>query len=71
MEPEPPVRPPASQHAALMLRAGRRLRLKARVDVTPVGLLSIGALVSAILLSSAAIVVAARMPRQDGSHGGS
>ncbi|WP_156357896.1 hypothetical protein [Sphingomonas sp. Leaf62] len=47
-------------HAALTLRAGRKLRLKAEVSVTPVGLLSIGALVSAILLSSAAIVVAAR-----------
>ncbi len=47
-------------HAALTLRAGRKLRLKVEVSVTPIGLLSIGALVSAILLSSAAIVVAAR-----------
>ncbi|WP_164516053.1 hypothetical protein [Sphingomonas sp. 2R-10] len=51
------------QQAALTLRAGRRLRVKAEVGVTPAGLLSIGALVSAILLSSAAIAVAARTPR--------
>ncbi len=62
------IRPPASQHAALTLRAGRKLRVKAEVSVTPAGLLSIGALVSAILLSSAAIVVAARAPRIDGKR---
>lgn len=49
-----------ASHAALTLRAGRKLRLRADVSVTPAGLLSIGAIVSAILLSSAAIVVAAR-----------
>ncbi|MEH3041379.1 MAG: hypothetical protein PGN21_15125 [Sphingomonas paucimobilis] len=53
------------QSAELTLRAGRKLRVRAAVDVTPAGLLSIGALVSSILLSSAAIVVAARLPVRD------
>ena len=53
------------QSARLTLRAGRKLRLRAGVSVTPAGLLSIGALVSSILLSSAAIVVAARLPVRD------
>ncbi|KZE10946.1 MULTISPECIES: hypothetical protein [Sphingomonas] len=53
------------QSADLTLRAGRKLRLRAGVHVTPAGLLSIGALVSSILLSSAAIVVAARIPARD------
>jgi hypothetical protein len=44
------------QHAALTLRAGRHVRLRAEVDVTPAGLMAIGALTSAILLSSAVIV---------------
>ncbi len=48
------------QHGAITLRAGRRVRLKVEVSVTPAGFVSIGAMVSAILLSSAAIVVAAR-----------
>ena len=64
--PPPALRP--IQHAALTLRAGRKLRVKAEVRVTPAGLLSIGALVSAILLSSAAIVVAARTPRGGGDN---
>lgn len=53
------------QSARLTLRAGRKLRLRSGVSVTPAGLLSIGALVSSILLSSAAIVVAARLPAPD------
>jgi hypothetical protein len=53
------------QSARLTLRAGRKLRLRAGVSVTPAGLLSICALVSSILLSSAAIVVAARLPVRD------
>jgi hypothetical protein len=53
------------QSARLTLHAGRKLRLRAGVSVTPAGLLSIGALVSSILLSSAAIVVAARFPLRD------
>lgn len=48
------------QRGAITLRAARRVRLKMEVSVTPAGLVSIGAMVSAILLSSAAIVVAAR-----------
>ncbi|WP_288411372.1 hypothetical protein [uncultured Sphingomonas sp.] len=58
-----PFHQPQSAH--LTLRVGRKLRLRAGVDVTPAGLLSIGALVSSILLSSAAIVVAARLPVRD------
>ena len=53
------------QSARLTLRAGHKLRIRAAVRVTPAGLLSIGALVSSILLSSAAIVVAARFPARD------
>ncbi|WP_294321949.1 hypothetical protein [uncultured Sphingomonas sp.] len=55
----------APQSARLTLHAGRKLRLKAGVSVTPAGLLSMGALVSSVLLSSAAIVVAARFPLRD------
>jgi len=58
-----PVRPNDAQHAALALRIGKRTRLRAEVAVTPLGLLSIGALVSSILLSSAVIVRAARRDR--------
>lgn len=50
----------APQHASLALAIGKRSGLKADVTVTPTGLLAIGALVSAILLSTAAIVHAAR-----------
>ena len=53
------------QSASLTLRAGHKLRVRAGVSVTPAGLLSIGGLVSSILLSSAAIVVAARFPARD------
>ena len=60
--PKPLLEP---QSVDLTLRAGNKLRLRAGVSVTPVGLLSIGALVSSILLSSAAIVVAARLPVRD------
>lgn len=62
-----PLREP--QSADLTLRAGRKLRVRAGVSVTPAGLLSIGALVSSILLSSAAIVVAARFPARDREKG--
>lgn len=47
--------------AHLTLEIGQALTLDARVTTS--GLLSIGALVSGILLSSAVIVVAARQPR--------
>ena len=58
-----PVRANDAQHAALALRIGKHMRMRAEVAVTPLGLLSIGALVSSILLSSAVIVRAARHDR--------
>jgi len=51
---------PGRNHARLAIRIGKRSGVTADVSVTPAGLLSIGALVSAILLSSAVIVRAAR-----------
>ena len=48
------------QHATFSLRIGKRARMDAAVTVTDRGLLTIGALVSSILLSSAAIVWVAR-----------
>jgi hypothetical protein len=56
----------ARQRAEVSIRVGRRGALRASVEITPVGLLAIGAMVSAMLLSSAAIVDAAlrhRRPR--------
>lgn len=58
-----PARIDDPQHAALALRIGKRTRVRAEVTVTPLGLLSIGALVSSILLSAAVIVRAARRDR--------
>lgn len=55
---DPPA--PGRNHARLAIRIGKRRGVTADVSVTPAGLLSIGALVSAILLSSAVIVRAAR-----------
>lgn len=46
---------PEPQEARLTLKAGS-LALKARVRVTPAGLLAIGGLVSSILLSTAVLV---------------
>ncbi|WP_454279256.1 hypothetical protein [Sphingomonas sp. Marseille-Q8236] len=40
----------------MRLAAGRRLRLRAKVEVTNGGLLAIGGLVSSILLSTAILV---------------
>ncbi len=66
MEPQTPTLPAigdrrsgskTEQTATIELEAGR-FRLHARVSATPTGLLAIGALVSGILLSSAAIVLA-------------
>ncbi len=62
ISPAPPHRPDR-QHAALTLRIGRRTKLKAEVDVSAAGLWAIGGLVSAILLSSAAIVAVAGRAR--------
>lgn len=47
------------QRASLKLHFGKRAKLSLRVDVTPDGLLAIGALVSSILLSTAVIVAVA------------
>ncbi|MEP9400786.1 hypothetical protein [Sphingomonas sp. VNH70] len=55
--------PHGPHRAEVSLRIGRRARLDLRVAIGSDGLLAIGALVSAILLSSAAIVVAAKRPR--------
>ncbi|MGU3315893.1 hypothetical protein ACLBWH_10120 [Sphingomonas sp. M6A6_1c] len=62
---EPPALPhrPAVQRAAIALRIGKRSRLRAELTMTPGGLLSVGALVSSILLSTAVIVRAARCDR--------
>jgi hypothetical protein len=55
-----PTSPPRdAQRARLVARFGRRARLAASVDVTSRGLVAIGALVSAILLSTAVLVRAA------------
>lgn len=48
------------QHAGFEIRIGERASLRAEVSVTSVGLLSIGALVSSVLLSTAVVVRAAR-----------
>ncbi|GAA3697583.1 hypothetical protein GCM10022268_05140 [Sphingomonas cynarae] len=57
-------RPPPTdvQQAHLSLTMGKRMRLAVDVRVTPRGLLAIGGLVSAILLSTAALVHTARRP---------
>ncbi len=60
-----PAPPPGTQHARLAIGIGTRARIEAEVAVTPQGLLAIGALVSAILLSTAVIVRAARRPPAD------
>ena len=41
-------------------RFGRAMKMSVQVEITPVGLLAIGAMVSMMLLSSAEIVRAAR-----------
>lgn len=53
----------AGQAASVELRVGDRVRLAARVEMSTGGLLAIGGMVSMILLSSAAIVRAARQRR--------
>jgi hypothetical protein len=49
----------ARQSTGFRLKIGKAVRMGARVDVTPVGPLAIGALVSAILLSVPPIIRAA------------
>ena len=53
------VRPGASR-ARLEIRAGRPVELCADIEVTPLGLVAIGALVSAILLSTGGLIRLAR-----------
>ncbi|HJO66196.1 MAG TPA: hypothetical protein QF469_12735 [Sphingomonas sanguinis] len=47
---------PQSNIAMLRVTLGRHVALRAKVQVTPVGLLAIGGLVSSILLSTAVLV---------------
>lgn len=54
------------QSARLAVRAGS-VRLRARVAITPAGLLAIGGLVAMILLSVPPIVRAARRPHPGGA----
>jgi hypothetical protein len=51
-----------AQHAGLSLTIADRAVMSVAVTVTPQGLLAIGGLVSAILLSTAVLVRAARHP---------
>jgi hypothetical protein len=62
----PPARPADNaQHAKFAVESGRA-RMAAEVTVTSTGIVAIGALVSSILLSTAAIVwVAQRRTRED------
>lgn len=48
------------QRAAARLQFGERFSAVAEVEVTPAGMLAIGGMVGAILLGSAAVVLAAR-----------
>ena len=56
----------APQTARAKMRGGSGFEAEASVTVTPVGLLAIGGMVGAILVSSAAIVRAARRRRGAG-----
>ena len=58
------VRPGASR-ARLEIRAGRPVGLSADIEVTPLGLVAIGALVSAILLSTGGLIRLARPASQE------
>lgn len=59
-----PSLPPATVHRAkAVLRFGHRARLTASVRITSGGILSVGALVSGILLSTAVLVRAAARAR--------
>lgn len=57
----------AMNSATLRARLGRKALVRAKIQVTPVGLLAIGGLVSSILLSTAVLVgVATRhLPRRE------
>ncbi len=51
------------QSTSVEFRLGEHVRLAARTEISSTGLLAVGAMVSMILLSSAAIVRAARIRR--------
>ena len=57
----------APQRAGASVRLGERFGATAEVAMTPGGLLAVGAMVTAILLGSAAIVRAARRPYRRGA----
>ncbi|MYL99686.1 hypothetical protein GR702_18155 [Novosphingobium sp. FGD1] len=48
------------QTASAAIRVGKSFSMEARADISPVGLLAIGAMVGVILLGSAVIVATAR-----------
>ncbi len=53
------------QHAEIAIRFGRRSRLRVAADFSSGGILSIAALVSSILLSTAVVVTSAGRARRD------
>jgi hypothetical protein len=57
--PAPPAALSQPQSARAVLRAGDRFAMEAEVQVTPLGLLAIGGLIAAILLSVPPIIGAA------------
>lgn len=65
-----PIETPASrERSELLIEVGKNVRLRVAADLSPAGLLSIAALVSGILLSTAVLVsaagkAAARQPRR-------
>jgi hypothetical protein len=56
------LRPAPSQMAAFILKT-KPLQIEARLEVTPSGLLAIGALVGSILFATAAVVRSAKSSR--------
>ena len=52
---------PGSSRGRIEIRAGGPVGLTAEVEVTPLGLVAVGALVSAILLSTGALIRLARL----------
>ncbi len=55
----PPDHPATRQRSEILIEAGKHVRLRVTADLSPAGLLSIAALVSGILLSTAVLVTAA------------
>lgn len=63
MDPEAPHPLAASQAARASLRFGNRFEWEAEARATPLGLLAVGGLVAAALLSVPPIIRAARRPK--------